>query len=175
MRYSGGMEGEKPGITCPRIRRRFFVIGVVALLLAIGAGGIVLHRHTQVNRIPASIKNEVKFTTYYPATLPAGWSVDTTSYRVNDNVLFYAIKGPTTSVVVTIQQPPTSFSIHDFYKAQLTNVTQFDTPSGDGAIGTTGSRLAGSMLGNDSWVLLSPTSSGITQHTLKEILTALHP
>jgi hypothetical protein len=157
-----------------RFGRKKIVSIVVVMVLILGSlGGVLWYKHLHANPIPAAIKSQVGFTTYYPSTLPDGWKIDSSSYSVDTDVLFYKLVGPKTTIVVSTQARPKSLQIDALFKSQLTNVTQFDAPSGDGAVGTAGTRFIGSMLGNDSWVLLSPTSSDITQHELRLLIMAL--
>jgi hypothetical protein len=174
MRYSTFMDVEEKH-SRPRLgRKKIILIGIVAVLVLGGVGeALVMYKQAHQSPIPSAVSNQVAFSLYYPSPLPSGWSIDATSYTVNDGIFFYKLHGPSTSVTVTIQARPAAFNPAAFYKSQMQNAPTFDTKNGDGTTATIDKRLRGSMIGSDSLVFLSPDSANITEHELKAIITSL--
>jgi hypothetical protein len=173
MRYSKHMDvGEKN--KQKRFGRKKLVIISIAVAVALaGAGAYSVHKSSTADPIPAAIHNQVTFSLYYPAKLPAGWRLDQHSFKVANGVLFYLLHGPKGDLTVTVQSRPPTFDYPSFYEKGLTGTFQFATPAGQAAIGHTVSRLLGSLVGEDSWVLISPSTPNVTQEDIQTVLNGL--
>lgn len=145
---------------------------IIAVSLAITFVFLIPH-----DPIPKNIRSQVSFTLYYPNKLPAGWSLDKTSFYAdtNDQVVGYRLKGPSGNLGVTIQPVPKNFSYNDFYTRRLSYTVQFLTPLGQGAVGTAEGQLIGSLVTTNSWVLTSSNSTNIKSTDIQSIISNLKP
>jgi hypothetical protein len=147
------------------------ITGAGLVLLLITGGWWLTHHNS--DPLPATIRSQVRFGLYYPAKLPAGWHVKKDSFAVSQGVVFYLVEGTKGVVTVSIQPRPATFDYATFYEKGLSGTFQFTTPAGQAALGHANNRLMGSLVGDDSWVLLSPDSSDVPQSDLQAILSSL--
>lgn len=126
--------------------------------------------------IPKKISSQVSFSLLYPGSLPSGWYIDKTSYYVDTaaQVVGYRIKTKAGYLGITIQPVPSSFNFNDFYTKRLANTAQFITPLGQGAIGTAGNNVIGSLDTPSSWVLTSSPTNAISKSDIQYTLSHMN-
>jgi hypothetical protein len=149
--------------------------GAICFVVAIGATGAYYTFFVPHDPIPKNIRSQVNFSLYYPKTLPQNWILDKSSFYTDasSQVVGYLLRGPHGNLNITIQPVPKTFNFTDFYTKRLSNTVQFLTPQGQGAIGKASNQLVGSLVTPSSWVLASPSSSGVTQADIQTALNNL--
>jgi hypothetical protein len=169
------MEEGASGKTSLFKRPLFYIVsGLVIVVAALLSMYVLLVPH---DTIPKNIRSQANFTLFYPGKLPAGWSVDKSSFYADrsDQVVGYRIKGPSGNLGITIQPVPKGFDFNDFYTKRLSYTVQFLTPLGQGAVGTAEGQLIGSLVTTSSWVLTSSNSSNIKSTDIQSIISNLKP
>jgi hypothetical protein len=158
------------------IKRPLVYMPLIVLLIAAGVGVYFIF-YVSRDPIPQNIRSQVSFTLFYPKSLPSGWSIDKKSFYADaaDQVVGYRLKGPNGNLNITIQPVPKNFDFNNFYTKRLSNTVQFLTPLGQGAVGTAGGQLVGSLETTTSWVLASPNSTNIKTTDIQSIFSDLIP
>jgi hypothetical protein len=164
------VEGEKQ-----RFTRRVWILATVACVLLVAcAGGLLFYKFdVSHNPIPKDIRQHTSFPLYYPAKLPNGWRVDEHSFQATGDVVTYIIKGSSGNLNVSIQRRPETFDFTTFYDRSLSSTFQFATPIGQAAIGKANGRFIGSLVGDTSWVIISPSNQNVPQADIQSILSHL--
>ena len=173
-------QSEKDPIGVRRIHRRhgkrIILIASVLVVLVAGAG-IGMYVYSTSDPIPKSVSSQVNFPLFYPTALPQQWTLDKSSFDADPNakIVSYVLNGPSGNLNITIQSAPKSFDFNNFYTKRLSGTLQFLTPLGQGAVGKAigTNQLVGSLVTSSSWVLASPSSSGVTQANIQFVLTHL--
>lgn len=148
---------------------------VACILFTAGGAGVYYMFFVSYDPIPQNIRLQVSFTLYYPKSLPSGWSIDKSSFYTDPSVqvVGYRLRGPSGYLNVTIQPVPKSFDFNNFYTKRLSGTVQFLTPLGQGAIGTAGNQLVGSLETPSSWVLASPSTKSVREADIQFVLSHL--
>jgi hypothetical protein len=133
-------------------RKRLFVGLIVTLLLATTT--YLLARPD--SPIPGTVRQQAKFTLFYPEKVPAGYTVIKDSFAYQQGVLTYRIKASeNTSLLVSEQRPPGDLSVENFHSQQLKEKEAVSTNNGTGYVGTLEHNRLGSFLADGTWVLVS--------------------
>lgn len=149
------------------------VFGVVGLLI----GWYLLWGMPTV--VPKKIQKSVDFSIYYPGTLPAGYVLDTQSFRLADPgvVIFAVAHGKGKSIVFSEQDQPSASDIDKFITTYLPLNSEVKLPLGQAKVGAYGSapniRTVLSLpIRNGPWVIVTMPSD-ISHDDLVKILAAL--
>ena len=127
------------------------------------------------NPVPASIRRAAGFNIYYPLSskLPAGYKLDSSSFKSSDSAVLYRISGGGGQLVVSEQKKPGDDQIALFYKNYMPLHNDVQLSIGKAAIGVIGQQTVVSIpTDNDSWILITAPRD-INQDTLKTILNSL--
>ena len=156
-----------------RKKRRLRLVLVMVILLAAAAGGGYWYKSNKLDSpVPVTIRASVNFPILYPTKLPSGYHLDNNSYTSSGNVVLYsAVNSSGTRIAFTDQQRLANFNFNTFYTQGLSNPTSFDTSIGQAAIGTATDKLLGSLVTDQSWLLVSSTSKSVGSADLKLILS----
>jgi hypothetical protein len=156
-----------------RLWRHLAVLTVI--LAALGAGGFFGYQKLNIhNPFPDGIRSQSKLDLLYPAKLPAGYTVNKQNMSLSNGVLIYdATDKDGRRLVFTIQPAPANFDFNAFYKQQLTNNQQYPTSLGTAVIGKNSNRPLGSLVDDDTWLLLSTNSQDVSFNDMSLVLTHL--
>jgi hypothetical protein len=172
----------------PRLKRRYRLglnrlkrLGLTHLaILAIVIIGLVILGFKAFapapDPVPLVARQAVTFPIYYPlhSELPAGYSLDTTSFSATNQVVIYAIYGGSGQKInVSVQAKPSTAQISYFNSQIIPKHAQFTTKLGTVTMGSVGSQEIASLPTNGhSWILLN-ASTNINQIQLKQVIKAL--
>lgn len=124
--------------------------------------------------IPTNISESVSFQLFYPTALPQGFSIDKTSFDSQHGIVVFSANGPHADhISFTVQRRPPTFDYDTFYKQGLSDATQFITSNGQAAIGKARQTVFGSLVAGESWVIVSPSSSSLSENDMKLIIMGL--
>ena len=158
----------------PRIGLKMVVIIAVAALLIGVAGFMALPKNsTSKNPFSQSIKSSANFKLYYPAKLPDGYTIKSSSIQLKDGVLTYAATRADLRIVFTMQAVPDNFNFKAFYQQYLKNTQQFHTPYGQAVMGNIQNRVLSSMTDGKTWFILSDNSPNVSGGELRLIMDNL--
>lgn len=159
----------------PKKRRRMRIILILLILLAAaGTGGYWYMSNKLSSPIPANVRASVNFPLLYPAQLPAGYHLDNTSFTTSGGVVLYsAVNYSGAKIAFTDQQRPPGFDFNKFYTQGLSNSSSFDTSLGQAAIGTANGKLLGSLVTDQTWLLVSSVSKSVNSSDLRLVLNHL--
>lgn len=147
----------------PRKRFKFFKIFFVLLIIGVlSAAGYSYYIQNQV--VPRKIQDQAEIPVLYPTKLPEGFKIVKNSFSVtNGNIIsYYAQDHSNNRLLFTVQSRPSNFDFEQFYSKSLTKSTKFTTQLGEGAAGTAGDRLLGSLATEQSWILITANNPTIT-------------
>ncbi len=158
-----------------RRRRRPLIAALLVLLIAAAGGGGYWYRSNRLaSPVPDDVRASVNFPILYPSQLPSGYRLDDSSFSTSGGVVLYSAVNPAgTKIAFTDQQRPSNFNFNNFYKQGLSNSTTFDTPLGQAALGTANGRPLGSLVSDNSWVLVSSASKSVQSDDLRLVLNSL--
>jgi hypothetical protein len=159
-----------------RKKQRLLKPLIILLILAgLGAGGFLGYQKLHIqNPFPDDIRSQSKLDLLYPARLPAGYTVNKQNMSLSNGILIYdATDENNHRLVFTIQPAPANFDFNAFYKQQLTNDQQYPTDFGTAVVGKNSNRSLGSLVDDDTWLLLSTNSSDVTFNDMSLVLTHL--
>jgi hypothetical protein len=156
--------------------RKQWLVTILLGMTLVGVGGIFMLKHT-TNPIPKHVQSAVNFPLYYPAQLPPGWRIDTTSFSVASDVVLYRVvnaNDPSKGASISIQPQQDGLDIDQFYKKNLAKSTQFTTPLGQAAIGQSElNTRVGSIVTGDSWILITAPLTNASTSDIRTIITNL--
>jgi len=155
-----------------RLWRKFAV--VIVILAALAAGGVYAYpKYVNANPFSPDIQANAGLALFYPAKLPAGYTIDKKSMNLTNGVVLYAANKGNLRLVFTQQKLPTDLDFTNFYKQQLPGAQQFDTPFGQAVIGKNGDRYLGSLTSGTTWLLLSNNNSSISLDDMSLVMIHL--
>ena len=156
-------------------RRRVWIIIILFALIACAAGAGYWYKSARLSSpIPANVRASVNFPLLYPAQLPAGYHLDNTSFTTSGGVVLYsAVNYSGAKIAFTDQQRPPGFDFNKFYTQGLSNSSSFDTSLGQAAIGTANGKLLGSLVTDQTWLLVSSVSKSVNSSDLRLVLNHL--
>jgi hypothetical protein len=164
-----------------RFRRRG--LGLIAVLVLAAAIAAVVFLRTRpaatpLPTIPPGISSRVQIALYYPATLPAGLSVDRSSFQVPQrDVVVFVVQSARGRIAVSEQARPSAatFDMNNFYNTKVSNSTQFLTSAGQGTVGQLADgRQFGSLLAPQTWIIVTAPAQ-VDPSELQAILNAMRP
>lgn len=134
---------------------RLMAVGfATAFLISAVAFGLTWARWTRSDVVPAYVRSSVNFPIYQPRTLPAGFAVDQTSFKLNSQVVTFVAKRGESEVLFTEQARPRQFDFDNFYTNQLSDSRRTSTNLGSAVIGYFGDGELGSVLTERTWILV---------------------
>jgi hypothetical protein len=144
-------------------------------LAGLGVGGFFGYQKFHVqNPFPEDIRSQSKLDLLYPTKLPDGYTIDRQNISLSNGILIYDATNPSGNrLVFTIQATPANFNFDSFYKQQLTNRQQYDTGFGPAIIGKNSNRSLGSLVDDDTWLLLSTNTPKVTASDMSLVMTHL--
>lgn len=174
-RSVNSIKPEKTIKTQPKKSKRNLLILVVLLLIACGAfGGYLYYSGLPKDPFTQEIKKNFKLDLVYPGKLPADFRLDERSVILSGQILNYqAGNSKGDKIVFTIQEKPPTFDFKTFYQVGLSGTEQFNTNLGQGAVGKSEDSYLGSLVTDESWVLIRTDSKEINGTHLKLIITDL--
>jgi hypothetical protein len=143
-------------------------------LVAAGAGAFAVYYFN--TPIPRSVRHGVSYPLYYPANLPAGYSVDRTSFKNQDGVLIFSIKTPNgKNIAVSEQAVPLNLDLHPVSNApvKIPGERDFTTPIGKGHVGLWSDKYVADITTDDTWIITNAT--GFTADQSTEVARSFHP
>lgn len=163
-------------------KRNSFIALFVVLIAALGFL-YYFHHHTKhqtvnqsISPVPEKVSKGVNFPMYYtdPKLLPAGFSLNTSSFSSGNNAAVFSVKHGTNKLVVTEQQKPTDQEIKTFYEHQMPIHTEIDTKVGVATVAALNMQNVVSLPTKDSTWLLITYPDNVTKDQLKQFLNSIH-
>jgi hypothetical protein len=88
--------------------------------------------HRDKPPLPNSIVSATSFALYYPSPVPSGYTYKNHSAKVESGIVFYELQSGSRTITISEQAAPSNPPS----LTHLTGFTNFQTPAGDTAIGT---------------------------------------
>lgn len=158
--------------------KRLF-LGVLFGLLIAGLFVGWYQRASHVSLVPKNIQKSVDFPIYYPESLPAGYNLDTQSFRLAEAgvVLFAVTYDKGKDIVFSEQQQPSASEMDKFISSYVPLNSALQFPLGQAKVGAYGSapniRTVVSLpVRNGPW-LIATAPSEVSHDDLVKILTSL--
>jgi len=143
-------------------RRRVIITLVTAIALAGAGGGYAAYANRPTGPFPREATKGLTFPLAYVRNLPAGYTVDETSFEQQDgDVLTFNIKSPNgKGIAVAEQARPNDLELSQKSEAAGSGITlpfenDFTTPLGDAKMNLWGERTVISIPTADTWVILN--------------------
>ncbi|MDL2342455.1 MAG: hypothetical protein QFB87_05260 [Patescibacteria group bacterium] len=134
--------------------KRWLVAGGIVVVLGSAGGGLYLHAKAS-GALPKAVTKQVSFTLYYPTQLPRGYTLNKTTARVENDILFYSLKSGSKEVRVSEQaaptRPPDLNSIPGFKK--------LESIAGNAAIGKNAGAPTALLITNTTLITISGTAT----------------
>jgi hypothetical protein len=156
-----------------RRRGRKILAGVIVLAIIAGGGIFAYPRLVQADPFSADIQTNAGYPLFYPAKLPPGYAIDKTDINLANGVVIYSAINGDKRLVFTMQKTPPGFDFDNFYKQQLSNNQQFQTPYGQAVVGKNSGRFLGSLSSGGSWLLVSTNSQAVSMDDISLVMTHL--
>lgn len=135
--------------------------------------------YSDTNPVPKKIQKSVGFSVYYPGSLPAGYTLDDTSFQLPEPevVLFTVTYGKSKNLVFSEEQQPSSSDIDKFIRNYLPLNSALQLPLGQAKIGAYGSapniRTVLSLpIHHGPWLIVTAPSD-VNHDDLVKIVTSL--
>lgn len=162
-----------------RIRsKKLFLIPLCGLVL-IGVLVAVLAAGGSASLVPKKIQKSVDFPIYYPASLPAGYTLDIPSFQLAEAgvVLFTVSDSNGKDIVFSEQQQPSTSDMDKFISSYLPLNSVLQLPLGQAKVGAYGSapniRTVLSLpIRNGPWLIVTAPSD-VNHDDLASILKSL--
>jgi hypothetical protein len=170
---------ENSGSGRSRVSRKRIVYALAAILASIAASaGIVLvpklHEQETKQSIPATqrIKSQVNgFTAYYPAALPANFSVKESTITYDRDTLLYNLSDSKNTISITQQPVPSDLS-----PSSIIGKETLPTGYGKATISLVDNRTIGYLITNDrKTMIILNTADAVSLSTFKDIIRSLRP
>ena len=107
-----------------RHKRTVFVAVAIATIVFVTAVSLYMINRSSPSaaRVPDVVSETVLFPIYMPAKLPAGYTIDPTSYNSSQGVLLFVASNQKNQKIIFTEQPkPQEFDIPAFYQKSLTD------------------------------------------------------
>lgn len=163
----------------PRLRKqrlldvRHVAIGFAAAsVLAVGVYGIAWARWHHSGVVPGYVRSSVNFPVFQPRNLPAGFAVDTSSFKLNSEVVTFVAKSAQGAVLITEQAIPRQLDFDTFYADQLSDTRRMTTGIGEATIGYFGDTELGSIVTDRTWILVR-AKQGVSSQQMDAIVQSL--
>jgi len=150
-------------------------ITILIILAGLAVGGFFGYQKYRVqNPFPEDIRSQSKLDLLYPVKLPDGYTINNQDMNLSNGILIYdATNKSGNRLVFTIQATPANFNFDSFYKQQLTNRQPVNTDFGNAVIGKNSGRSLGSLVDDDTWLLLSTNTPNVTIQDMSLVLNHL--
>lgn len=129
-----------------RLRRRlpltWLAAATLVVIVVVFAAWLLQHRRPAVSPVPQQVQKAVNFPIYYPqpSQLPAGYSLDTTSFHMQDaGVVIYSVEYAGQRLIFSEQAQPDHATIDKFTKTYIPLHTSLKTSVGEAQVGAFGS------------------------------------
>jgi hypothetical protein len=147
----------------PRLKKKLLnstkPFTALLVIVVIVTGVVITLKSHQSNIVPANIRKSVNFTVYYPkpSRLPAGYSLDTSSFSTGNHAVLYVVRyGDNQKLVFTLQSKPSTAALQTFNNAIIPLHTQLSTPIGTATIGAArGETFVSLPTNGKSWILMT--------------------
>lgn len=164
----------QPAAASHKPRRGRKILAGVIVLAVIAAGGIFAYpRLVQANPFSSDIQTNAGYKLFYPSKLPAGYTIDKTNINLANGVVIYSANNGDKRLVFTMQKTPPNFDFNTFYKQQLSNNQQYQTPYGQAVVGKNSDRFLGSLAAGGTWLLVSTNSQDVSMDDISLVMTHL--
>lgn len=153
-----------------RLHRKTVVVGLVIILVLVGIYLIVKPTSSQSNPLPASVKQRVKFSLYYPQSPADGYKYLAGSSNYISGKLTYNLGPGSTSdgnPVIRVSEQALVGQGPDLNK--LPNFSIFQAPAGQAAVGTNGDVVNGVLVTHKTLIILNGLN-GVTENELKQAI-----
>ncbi len=124
--------------TSSKLRKIVTALLAVALIGGIGVAGW-LYTHRTISPVPKDVSKKVSFIVYYPdpKKLPAGYTLDTTSFsNPQKEAVLYSVKYDNNKkIVFSVQPKPSEDELQNFYSNYIPLRNQLDVSIGHAEIG----------------------------------------
>lgn len=161
--------------------KRVFLI-IFAIIIVVGGSLIAIWAiHAAPNNkvsdpVPSDISHKIAFNIYFPdqAKLPAGYTLDTSSFSITKHILIYTVSfGNNQQLFFSVQPKPSANAIQSFYKTRMPITISVATDIGTAAIGVLNNETVGSLPTNtNAWVLVTAPLQ-VNQSQFKQVLRAM--
>lgn len=146
------------------LRMPLFRTVIILTAIAIITAGTALvprffSRHP--SPIPANISKQLTFTLYYPYSLPAGYTVDASSFQTKGQVLIYSINAPGGKNIAVSEQPVPHTDVAELGPpdapsgSPINTTKHYDVPVGKAVIGIWGTNFVSSIIAGQTWLILN--------------------
>jgi hypothetical protein len=142
----------------------------VSGLLALGLIFLSLYLFTKPSYFPSSAKKGIKFSLYYPVSPPSGLQVDRSSFKSPQSqvITFTVNRESTPKYYVSLEPVPQNFD-STVFQQNFIRINNFQTPVGNGLIGTLNNQLIGEVRTSDNTLVLINTADITTAAELKAL------
>lgn len=157
-------------------RKKILLLAVFALVSILITG---LYIASSANVVPKTVQDKVPFAIYYPKSLPAGYRLDETSFRLAEAgvVLFTVSYGEGRDIVFSEQQQPSGSEMDKFVSSYIPLNTPLDLPLGRAKVGAYGTapniRTAVSLPVQDGPWIIATAPSDVNRDDLIKVLESL--
>jgi hypothetical protein len=124
---------------------------------------------------PAAVSKQINSTPYYPTNLPTTFRSNNDTQLIGKDTVYYSYSDDKGNQYYVTQQPtPANFNYNAF-KGSLSDVEEFNVPTGSAVIGVSGNELVGGIRTNNSlWILVGASNTSLRSQ-LKTLMNSLQP
>jgi hypothetical protein len=122
----------------------------------------------------AIVESSSKFSLYYPTELPEGYYADKNSFSRAAGVLtFTAVNQQKEHLNFSLQARPANYDFEGFYNLVLKDTFRYVTPHGEAAIGYAQDLTVGSILTENTWIIVSSGTKNLDTDDIQSVLVNL--
>ena len=156
------------------LSKRVFIWGGVPLLVLAVSAGTWLVLNTKP--IPGKYRQGLNFELYYPKNLPAGYTVNRSSFQRDDKVLIFSINAPNgRQIAVSEEQIPVGLDLSQHTAnpsaIKLPDQDTFTTSIGSAQTSFWGDKYVTSLVTQNTWIILNVT--GFTNKESEKVAQSL--
>lgn len=142
------------------LRNRMLLWGGLPFLILAFAAGSWLALNTKP--IPAKYRQGLEFPLYYPKNLPAGYTVDRSSFRRDNKVLIFSVSAPNgKTIAISEERIPIGLDLSQHVPnpngIKLPDQDTFTTSIGSAQTTLWGDKYVTSLVTQDTWIILNVT------------------
>jgi hypothetical protein len=173
--YTGGHLNStiaSPAPKSPQKKSRFLPGIIVSIVLAaILTLGFSLLQHKKSDPVPNNVKKSSTLPVYYPANLPVGYSIKSSTFSSSVAVItYFAEDNKNNRIIFSIQKPLSTEEQKDFDKRVLEDRVEVLSNVGKAAIGKVNGHITGSLVTDKSWILVTTSSNQISKSDMANLL-----
>lgn len=147
----------------------FIVLGLLT------SGGAYAYMRPKPPQFPVAVTTQAEFQLFIPSELPEGFIIDQNSFSYDGGALLYTISGPNGRTIIITQQPkPAGMDLKKFNKEKIAKGISLKVPAGEAVIGLLGTNQAASIIGTETWIIISDPAKG-NRGVVKKIAGSLKP